>query len=92
MLAAHIYEPPAPLTDRCPGVPDELQALVLRCLAKDAAERFASAESLESALASCPTVGQWTEDEAARWWRCNQDRVAAECGKSASVRTTRLEP
>lgn len=91
MLAAHLYEPPAPLTDRCPDVPDELQALVLRCLAKDSAERFASAESLESALVSCPTVGRWTEDEAARWWRCNQDHLAAECGKSASLRTTRLE-
>jgi len=72
MRAAHVYEPPAPLTSRRPDVPEELQATVLRCLAKDPAERFASAQSLESALASCPSAGRWTEEEAACWWRANR--------------------
>jgi serine/threonine-protein kinase len=69
MLAAHIYEPPAPLTGRCPEVPEALQAVVLRCLAKDPAQRFASAGDLENALAACPTLAPWTEEEAACWWR-----------------------
>jgi serine/threonine-protein kinase len=69
MLAAHLYEPPAPLTGRRPDVPEELQAIVLRCLAKDPAERFPSAHALESALAGCPAAGQWTEEDAAGWWR-----------------------
>ena len=91
MLAAHLYEPPVPLTARCPEVPEELQAIVLRCLAKDPAERFASAENLESALADCPMVGSWTEAEAACWWRSHQARVSEESGKGASERTTRIE-
>jgi hypothetical protein len=69
MLAAHLYESPLPLTNDRPDVPVELQAIVLRCLAKDPAERFPNAQSLEKALAGCPTVGQWTEEEASYWWR-----------------------
>jgi serine/threonine-protein kinase len=68
MLAAHIYEPAEPLASRRPEVTEELQAIVLRCLAKDRADRFASAASLEKALAGCPTVDQWNEEEAANWW------------------------
>jgi hypothetical protein len=53
VLAAHLYEEPAPLTDHA-DVPAELQAVVLRCLAKGPAERFADVPSLETALAACP--------------------------------------
>ena len=48
---------------------EELQAVVLRCLAKGPADRFADAESLEIALAGCHTNGQWSETLAADWWR-----------------------
>jgi serine/threonine-protein kinase len=91
MLAAHLYEPPTPLIGRCPEVPEELQAIVLRCLAKGPAERFASAESLESALASCSTVGLWREEEAARWWRSNQTHALGESEKGVSEKATRIE-
>jgi serine/threonine protein kinase len=72
MLAAHVYEPPAPLTGRRPDVPEELQAVVLRCLAKEPARRFASAECLDGALAASPAAGRWDEAEAADWWRANR--------------------
>ncbi len=71
LLAAHVYEPPAPLTERRPDVPADLQAVVLRCLAKEPARRFAGAEELDSALAECADAGRWTEEDAARWWRAN---------------------
>jgi serine/threonine-protein kinase len=69
MVAAHMYEPPAPLTSRRPDVPEELEAVVLRCLAKDPAARFPSAQALDAALAGCHAAGQWTEEDAAAWWR-----------------------
>jgi serine/threonine-protein kinase len=78
MLAAHMYEPPAPLTNRWPEVTEELEAIVLRCLAKDPAERFASAATLKKALAGCPAAGRWTEEEAACWWRASL-RWVGEC-------------
>jgi serine/threonine-protein kinase len=71
MLAAHMYEPPAPLTTHRPEVPVDMERVVLRCLAKDVAERYPSALDFESALAGCPTPGRWTEVEAAGWWRAN---------------------
>ena len=69
MLAAHLYESPAPLTQHCPDVPADLQAVVLRCLLKNPAERFPDAESLELVLAGCHPGHQWSEKEAADWWR-----------------------
>ena len=72
MLAAHMYEPPAPLTNQRPDVTEELQAIVLRCLAKNPEQRFPSAQALENALAGCLSAGRWTEEEAAAWWGANQ--------------------
>jgi hypothetical protein len=78
MVAAHIYEPPAPLSNHRPDVSEDLQAVVLRCLAKGPADRFADAESLEIALAGCHTTGLWSEKQAANWWR-------SQAGPSATV-------
>ncbi len=75
MLAAHMYEPPAPLTTNRPDVPADLERVVLRCLAKEPGERFSSVQSLDSALATCLTPGRWTEEEAACWWHANGVRV-----------------
>jgi serine/threonine-protein kinase len=71
MLAAHLYEPPVPPTIHRPEVPADVERVVLRCLAKGPAERYPSAQSLENALAGCLTVGRWTEEAAACWWRAN---------------------
>jgi serine/threonine-protein kinase len=72
-VAAHIYEPPAPLSNYRPDVPEDLQAVVMRCLAKDPAQRFPDAQSLELALAACLAAGHWTEKQAINWWRSQAD-------------------
>jgi serine/threonine-protein kinase len=69
MLAAHLYESPEPLSAHRAEVPADLEAVVLRSLAKDPAERFPDVESLETALTECRTVGRWTDREAGQWWR-----------------------
>jgi eukaryotic-like serine/threonine-protein kinase len=69
VLAAHLYESPGPPSAHRPDLPADLEAVVLRCLAKDPAERFPDVEGLERALTECPAVGRWTEREAAEWWR-----------------------
>ncbi len=68
MLAAHLYEPPAPLTTQRPDMPSELEAVVLRCLAKNPADRFPDAGTLDAALATCAAARPWTETDAARCW------------------------
>jgi serine/threonine-protein kinase len=53
LLTAHRQEPPVPPTSYRPELSAELEAVVLRCLAKDPAERFANVGNLETALAAC---------------------------------------
>jgi serine/threonine-protein kinase len=53
LLAAHLYETPAPPSAHRPDVPAGLEAVVLRCLAKSPGERFQSVDELDTALASC---------------------------------------
>jgi serine/threonine protein kinase len=52
VLAAHLYEAPVPLTSGS-DLPAGLHEIVLRCLAKNPAGRFADVHSLEAALAGC---------------------------------------
>src|SRR5690606_38567842 len=52
VLAAHILDPPAPPSSHLSSpLPEGLDAIILRCLAKKPAERFESAEALARALA-----------------------------------------
>jgi serine/threonine-protein kinase len=69
VLAAHLYEQPAPPSAHRPDLPPSLDAVVLKCLAKSPADRYADIGSLESALAECPTVGPWSQRNAAEWWQ-----------------------
>jgi serine/threonine-protein kinase len=68
VLAAHLYESPAPLTTHRRELPADLEAVVLKCLAKAPANRYPDVRSLDAALAGCGTVGQWSEEDAAEWW------------------------
>ena len=52
-----------------PGVPADLQGVVLRCLEKDRERRFADVRSLDEALAGCRPEEPWGEAEAADWWK-----------------------
>lgn len=56
-LVAHLYEEPAALTDHCPDLPGDLQAAVLRCLAKNPLDRFLDVRSLDASLAACQRAG-----------------------------------
>jgi serine/threonine-protein kinase len=69
ILAAHLYEPVKPLRSVRPEVPADLEEVVLRCLAKDPAQRYADAESLEQALARCSCAGDWNRQKAVDWWQ-----------------------
>jgi serine/threonine protein kinase len=51
LLFKHAYEPPIPLREVAPGVPDPVAAAVMRGLATESADRFGTAESFGTALA-----------------------------------------
>jgi serine/threonine-protein kinase len=71
MIAAHLHEPPTPLTEKRPTVPVDVSAVVMRCLAKQPAERFADVRSVEQALSGCACAGEWTAEDASRWWKAH---------------------
>jgi serine/threonine-protein kinase len=72
----HVTEQPKPPTSHGAKMPAELERIILQCLAKKPTDRPASAAALAKLLAEVPSSGDWSEDEAARWWRDfhNSDR------------------
>jgi serine/threonine-protein kinase len=70
-LLAHLRDPVPPLAGLAPAVPADLEAVVLRCLAKRPDERYRDADALAKALASCACAGEWTEEAAAAWWQAH---------------------
>ncbi|HJS47573.1 MAG TPA: serine/threonine-protein kinase, partial [Gemmatimonadales bacterium] len=55
MIAAHLAKPPAPLRTKRPDVPQAVEAVVMRCLAKEPDERWQTADELLEALEALPT-------------------------------------
>ena len=73
VLIAHARDPVVPPSLVRAGIPSDLDRVVLRCLAKDSADRFPDAVSLERALAECACSEDWNQEQAARWW-CDERR------------------
>jgi serine/threonine-protein kinase len=69
VMNAQVNDPVVPPSRDRPGIPEDLERVVLRCLAKDPAERFADAGSLERALGACACAADWDQDRAAQWWQ-----------------------
>jgi serine/threonine-protein kinase len=69
VMIAHARRPVVPFSQVCADVPFDLEQVVLRCLAKDPADRFADAMSLEQGLARCADADRWADADAERWWR-----------------------
>lgn len=66
-------------------IPADLEAVVLKCMQKDPAARFASVCALDSALAACADADDWDYVRAHEWWHshCPKLRAAAakDCGR-----------
>jgi serine/threonine-protein kinase len=69
VMIGHARDPVLPLSQARPGIPDDLEQVVLRCLAKHPADRFPNVEVLELALAECGCAGDWDQARAVQWWR-----------------------
>jgi serine/threonine protein kinase len=68
VMVAHARDPVVPPSQIRDQVPADLDAIVLRCLAKDPTERFPDAESLEIALGRCLCASSWNKARARQWW------------------------
>ena len=69
LLRLHIDQPPVPPSIRMPGaIPADLEAVIMRALAKDPAQRQPNAAQLRRELLACACASEWGEEQAAAWW------------------------
>jgi serine/threonine protein kinase len=64
----HVTAQPKPPTSYGVKMPDELERIILHCLAKKPEDRPASAAALAKLLSEVPRANDWNDDEAVRWW------------------------
>jgi eukaryotic-like serine/threonine-protein kinase len=68
VMIAHAKSPVEPPSKYRPGLPDDLERVVLRCLEKSPDDRYPDAIALERYLAACASAREWGAPEAERWW------------------------
>jgi hypothetical protein len=96
ICAQHVQATPQPPSERAGRKIDpDLEAVVLKCLAKQPDDRPATAEALDDELSRCPAATLWTRADARQWWRQNfategEAEPAAEPTSSGAVDQTMI--
>ena len=66
---AHVQKAPIPPSRRSElPISSEMEAVVLSCLAKNPADRPATAGDLNRMLSKCGSVTEWNQEKAREWW------------------------
>lgn len=72
-LARLVSDPVSDVASRLAAFPEDVRAVVLRCLEKDPKDRFESAAAVSAALHQCGAAHGWNADEARSWWQTQID-------------------
>ena len=87
----HLHSAPVAPSERLGrSLPADLEAIVLRCLAKSAAERYPTAAELERALAACAVSAEWSAERALAWWQLHGAAPTREA--EGRARTVEIDP
>jgi eukaryotic-like serine/threonine-protein kinase len=90
IMLAHARTPVVPPSQLESGIPADLERIVLKCLQKNPADRYASTEELAQALFECELHNRWTRADAQRWWKTNGDVNRSGSFRSANSETTKV--
>lgn len=71
LIVAHATESVPDFADVGVDVPEELAAIIMKCLAKQPEDRFENPRELLTALEACDCGDQWTWQDAEGWWETN---------------------
>jgi eukaryotic-like serine/threonine-protein kinase len=71
VMVAHARDPVTPPSQIQPDVPRDLEAVIIRCLAKNPKDRYPDTPSLAKALDACADASNWSPEHAADWWQAN---------------------
>lgn len=81
----HLHTPPVPPSQRAAqAIPDELDQLIARLLAKDPGDRPNSAEALHAVLSTLAARHAWSREARTEWW----SRVLAQRNRPDRPRTS----
>jgi serine/threonine-protein kinase len=58
----------APPSTIRPEIPKDLEAVILKCMARDPRERYQNVRELREALSQCRDAGKWNPEKAKMWW------------------------
>ena len=90
----HVTQPPRRPSEVAPRpIAPGLEAVLMTCLAKQPAQRHASAAALAEALEALPPAGDWTKADAIAWWdqfRTSQAAISAAAAAPTSTITVDL--
>ena len=89
VIIAHVSEDAIPPRDLVPEIPLQLEEIVMRCLEKDADDRFQDVQDLRRALRDILFDDPWSFARAAEWWDCKgcpqRKAMAAQALEAAAV-------
>ena len=88
VMVAHARDPVPPPSQIRADIPPDLEAVVLRCLAKNPKDRYPDTTSLARALDACADAPNWSPEHAAHWWQT----IASSSSNDYNIRTVRLPP
>ena len=72
VMVAHARDPVIPPSQMQRNIPLDLEAVVLRCLAKNPKDRYPDTPSLAEALDACADAANWSPAHAADWWQATE--------------------
>jgi len=81
LIVGHLQQEPIRPSTRRDGVPSDLEEVLPKALAKDPADRPASAREMREMLRACKDAGAWGEATAAAWWSTHGPRLSGRPGR-----------